>query len=368
MGLPVLHGSSALRHASWFLYSKGTVIVQPPQVDNHRWKSTAADRSVHGLTPLDDSTRAILRQLSWRTQSRDHRGLWLSLALVLLLHGFFGWFVWSQMHPEAAAPRAANTPPQNDNAIEIRFLPRRAAIAVAPPPAMPSPPQQPRLPPSEVRTPAKGVLVHPRVMPKTEPPAKDAMTVQLPATRLDNTSSPKLFDENGQPLLPASATSTPPKPEADYVERMPTDSDKVMQHSTPIKYTPTRFDKYWHKSSTVDDALQKAVDATTVKKTIDLPKGVHIHCSISLAMLAGGCGGDPPPPPSKKDGDERLSMAPSQQFGKDPHPPTPPTVAACIAMYRAQKPLEQGCPIDTPNRSVDAEKAEAAAKIAGRKP
>lgn len=351
-----------MRHASPLTHSRGIVIVHPPQVEHHRLASSDDGQPDHGLTALDESTRAMLRQLRRRKQPRD-RWLWLPLLFALLLHGLFGWFVWGQMHP-APAPTNTSTQQQNDGAIEIRFIPRSSpAPSVPPPPAMPAPLQQPKVQPSPKVAPAR-----PRVIAKPEPLSKDAMTVQLPETRWADTPPPTLFDKSGQPLLPASATSTPPAPQADYVQRMPTDSDKVMQHTTPVKYSPTRFDKYWHKSSTVDDSLQKAVDATTVKKTISLPKGVHIHCSISLAMLAGGCGGDPPPPPSKKDGDERLSMSSSQQLGKDPHPPTPPTIEACIAMYRAEKPLEHGCPIDTPNRSVDAEKAEAAAKTAAGKP
>ena len=183
------------------------------------------------------------------------------------------------------------------------------------------------------------------------------MTIWLPETPPVDTPTPRLVDKSGQALLPPPATSAP-APEPDYVQRMPTDSDKLMQHTTPVKYAPTRFDTYWHKTSTVDSVLQKAVDATTVKKTINLPGGVHIHCAISVAMLAGGCGGDPPPP-SKKDDDERLSMAPTQSLAKDPHPSQPPSVDSCIAMYRAEKPLAYGCPIDTPNRSVDKEKADA---------
>jgi hypothetical protein len=308
--------------------------------------------------PLDASTSARLRAWSSRRSPRDRRWLWLSLLGTLLLHGFFGWFVWRQMRPDAQ-PSSAAAPAAGD-AIEIRFIPRSPEPSAAPlPPAPPVPPPSARPPKAAVRT---------RVVIKPEPPAKDAMTVQLPAATSDHAPAPALFDKNGQPLLPASATSTPPAPEADYVQRMPTDSDKVMQHSTPVKYAPTRFDKYWHKTSTVDGALQKAVDATTVKKTFNLPGGVHIHCAVSVAMLAGGCGGDPPPPPSKKDGDERLSMPSARQFGKDPHPPTPPSIEACIAMYRADKPLEQGCPVDTPNRAVDAEKADAAAKAAAGKP
>lgn len=345
-----------MRHASPLTSPRDAVITQPPQRDQpHR--ASGIDQPARGLVPLDESTSAMLRALPRRRSTRDRGWLWLSIIAAVLLHGFFAWFVWRQMRPDVL-PLVSVAPPSAD-AIEIRFIPRD--------PPVPAPlPPPPVLPPSS--PPPKLAAARPRPVVKPEPPSKDAMTVQLPAPKPDDAPPPTLFDKNGQPLLPTSAASAPPSAEPDYVERMPTDGDKVMQHSTPIKYAPTRFDKYWHKTSTVDGALQKAVDATTVKKTFNLPGGVHVHCAVSLAMLAGGCGGDPPPPPSKKDGDERLSMAPSQQFGKDPHPPTPPTLEACIAMYRANKPLEHGCPVDTPNRAVDAEKAEAAAKAAVGKP
>lgn len=344
-----------MRHASSSTLPRDTVITHPSQRDQPA-RALDIDQPARGLVPLDESTSAMLRALPRRRSTRDRGWLWLSIMAALLLHGFFAWFVWRQMSPDT--PPFAAAVPTGADAIEIRFIPRSPPVAAPLPPPAP-PPNSP---------PSKMAAAHPRPVIKPEPPSKDAMTVQLPATKPDNTPPPRLFDKNGQPLLPASATSAPPKPEADYVQRMPTDNDKVMQHSTPIKYTPTRFDKYWHKTSSLDEGLQKAVDATTVRKTFNLPGGVHIHCGVSLAMLAGGCGGDPPPPPSKKDGDERLSMAPAQQFGKDPHPPTPPTLDACIAMYRAGKPLVQGCPVDTPNRAVDAEKAEAAAKAATGKP
>jgi hypothetical protein len=91
---------------------------------------------------------------------------------------------------------------------------------------------------------------------------------------------------------------------------------------------------------------------------------VRIHCAISIAMLAGGCGGDPPAPPSAKDGDARLSMAPAKPLDGAAYAPKPPTEDACIAMYRAGKPLAWGCPVDTPNRAVDAELRERAAGAA----
>ena len=146
---------------------------------------------------------------------------------------------------------------------------------------------------------------------------------------------------------------------------MPQGDARIMQHDSPIEYRPTRFADDWNRGdSSVDQALQKLVDKTTVKKTIRLRGGVRVHCAVSLAMLAGGCGGDPPPPPSAKDGDERLNMAPASSLDGRAHGLKPPSVEACIAMYRAGKPLAYGCPVDTPNRAVDAELREHAAKAA----
>jgi hypothetical protein len=54
-------------------------------------------------------------------------------------------------------------------------------------------------------------------------------------------------------------------------------------------------------------------------------------------------------------------MAPAQSLAPDPQAPKPPSVEACIAMYRAGKPLAHGCPVDTPIRAVDAELRERAA-------
>jgi hypothetical protein len=298
----------------------------------------------------------MLRQLRWRAPPRDRRRLWLALAVVLLLHGWFGWVIWQQMRPAPVAPITSAQPAE---VMEVRFIPHSSHAQVSPAPAVPN------LPP--LQAPAKAAPPRPHPPVHAEPVAKDAMTIRLPEARAAQAPSPKLFDKTGQAILPTSATSVPAAPEAAYIQRMPTDSDKVMQHTTPVKYAPTRFEKDWHRTDVVDDTLQKAVDATTAKHTFNLPRGIHIHCSIGLT--SGGCGGDPPPPPSKKDGDERLSMAPAKPIATDPHPPVPPTLEACIAMYRAAKPLEHGCPIDTPNRSADqdmADRAKAAANPSAR--
>ena len=54
-------------------------------------------------------------------------------------------------------------------------------------------------------------------------------------------------------------------------------------------------------------------------------------------------------------------MAPAKPLDGNAHAPKKPDEAACIAMYRAGKPLAWGCPVDTPNRAVDAELRERAA-------
>jgi hypothetical protein len=261
-------------------------------------------------------------------------------VLAVLLHVLFGVVIWFEMQWPPARAVVATGPEQ---AMEIRF------IAVAPPaPAAPDIPPPPASPPPRPSTPA---LAPTRVPPrKPEPAAKDAMTMQVPAA-----PPVHLFDNNGQPQLPPAA-ATAPAPVPGYVQRTPQGDTRIMRHDNPIKYQATRFDDGWGKGNAVDQTLQKLVDKTTLKKTIRLPGGIRVHCAVFL--LFAGCGGEPPPPPSAKDGDERLSMAPAKPLAADPHPPKPPSVEACIAMYRAGKPLEWGCPIDTPRRAVDDELRE----------
>lgn len=269
--------------------------------------------------------------------AHERQWRWLALVVALLLHAAFTVVIWYGMSPPSIA-----TPPDMhaDEVLQVRFITRAPASRVVPPP-MQAPPPPPRA----------------RALPKRpEPLAKNAMTLQVPAP---SAAEPlRLYDENGQPLLPATAASAPTP---GYVQNQPRGDARIMQHDSPIKYQPTRFEDDWAKGNAVDRALQKLVDKTTLKKTIRLPRGVRIHCAISIAALAGGCGGEPPPPPSAKDGDERLSMAPAQPLDGAAHAPKKPDEADCIAMYRAGKPLAWGCPVDTPNRAVDAELRERAA-------
>jgi hypothetical protein len=287
--------------------------------------------------------------MRWRKAPPNRRRQWAALGLVLLLHALFGLLTWHEM-------KLRNLPVlahRRDNALQVRLIPRaaiRPATELAPL-ALPPPPAPVVAMPHEV---VKPPPVH-------EAPAKNAMTVSMPAAAPTPAPSSPPNQAPPQPLLPA-ASSAAPAAAPGYVQRTPQGDTKVMQHDSPITYKPTRFEEgFSHGGSSVDDALQRAVDSTTVKKTFHIAPGVRIHCAISFAALAGGCGGDPPPPPSSKSGDMRLNMAPASALAPSTSTPSPPSLDECIAIYRADKPLPQGCPVDTPTRSVDAELRDRAA-------
>lgn len=328
---------------------KAVAIEHAPQVEHHRWSAPGGrDR---GLAPLDSDTRALLHELRWRRPPRDRRRFWVGTSLALAVHLILIAVTWREMQPRPGEP----VPPRRSgDALQVRFIPR-GVPRTAPPPveAAPPPPPAPSVPP-----------------PLREPPAKNAMTVSLPASGAapapaSSTAkvAPRLFDADGRPLLPASQPA--PASTARYVERGVADDTQVMRHDSPVKYQATRFDEAWDKSNSLDSALKRAVDKTTVKRTITLAPGLRLHCGVAFAALSGGCGlGDPPSPPSAKDGDERLSMAPARSLAPPPDPPKPPGEDECIKIYRDGKPLPHGCPVDTPVRAVDAELRERAAKEA----
>jgi hypothetical protein len=341
-------------------HMQGNAIERTDQVEHHRWTSPAGDRAARGLAPLDGATLALLYDLRWRKPPRDRRRLWIGLLATLLLHALFVAVVRHEMRPPV--PEAAAPARERDDALQVRLIesPRRAAAPAPAPPAQTLPP-----PPAAHAGPARPA---PRPAPSREASKPGAMTVTMegsqpapaPASSAAPPARPKLFSADGQVLMPANAASAPPAANPGYVERKPTDEAGVMQHKNPVTYKPTRFEHHGDAGrSAVDDALQKASDATTAKHTFDMPGGLHVHCQISLVPPGGGCGGDPPPPPPPKDGDERLSMAPAAPLAKDPNPqPPPPSVDECIKIYRAGKPLPYGCPLDTPTRSVDADMRE----------
>lgn len=281
--------------------------------------------------------------MRWREPLQEQHWRVLALVVAMLLHVLFVLVIWGMMRPPASVPAQARP----EQVLQVRFITNTPATLPPPPPPLALPP-----PPS-----APHVLPKPR-----EPVSKEAMTLQVPTPtpKPADTVQPYNTNDVPQPQLPASGASAPTP---GYVQNLPKGDTQIMQHDDPVTYQATRFDKDWGKGNMVDNALQKIVDKTTVKKTIRLPGGVRIHCAVSLAMLAGGCGGDPPPPPSAKDGDERLSMA-ATPLASDPKAAKLPSVEACIALYRAGKPLAWGCPVDTPNRAIDAELRDRAAGAA----
>jgi len=294
----------------------------------------------------------MLYQLHWRKPPRDRRRLWIGLVITLLLHVVFGFITWYEMRPRPLPPELVRV--RIDNALQVRLISYSSAHkpTIPPPLVAQPPPPPPAVPPLHVSHPAH------------EPVAKDAMTVSLPAPVPAPTPPPKLYDSNGQVLLPASAASTASST-PDYVQRMPQGDRQIMRNSDPIKYKPTRLEQYFPPpGETAAGAVVRHVVNTVVKtQEINLPGGVHLKCKTVLGIPTPECGIPPAAPPST-DGDERLSMA-STPLAADPHAPKPPSVEECIAIYRASKPLPYGCPVDTPSRAVDAELRERAARGSG---
>lgn len=286
---------------------------------------------------LDAGTLALLRQRRWRVSPRVLPwNRWL-LGLVALLHVAMALVAWQVLRPARRVVQA-----DSQQVLHVRFITRAPAKTAAPPPPI-LPPLPPRIPP-----------------PRT-PPAASAMTARLPTTR--SVREPvKLYDREGQPLLPAaSASSATPG----YVSHALQGDRRIMQHADPIKYKATSLDKYFPPPDETlgGAALRHAVDAVVKDTDVDLPGGIHLKCKTVIGVPIPNCI-NPPSPPSAKDGDERLSMAPSKPLAPDPHAAKPPSVEACIAIYREGKPLPWGCPTDTPNRAVDAEQRDRAAGAA----
>jgi hypothetical protein len=159
-------------------------------------------------------------------------------------------------------------------------------------------------------------------------------------------------------MAPAEVAPTVVAP--DYVPVKPADSAGIMSHREIVGYTKSRFDDAWapRDETVVSQGLRRAQEAATIRKTVDFGHGVRMHCAVG--PLGGGCGfGDAPSKAAAKDGDTRLSMAPARSLANDmPDASAPRSEATCVAAYRADARVAQGCPSDTPLKAMDVENAE----------
>ncbi|MGH8111221.1 MAG: hypothetical protein ACREPF_04005 [Rhodanobacteraceae bacterium] len=232
---------------------------------------------------------------------RDRRGMWLLLALVLLAHALLGWLGWRYLWP--VLPHAGE-----GGAIAVTVI--EPTPALPPPPPLVAPPPLPGQP-APVAPPAPPP---PRV--HYEAPVKGAISATLESSKgkpLD------LYNPNGQIRL--APTVQPPASAPAYRAPEVTGSH-ISSGKSPVPYNPTRFSKDFEPTNqslgekTIGRALNKAIEKTTVQKTIKLPGGIKVHCAASpLLIFAGGllgCSGEPPPPPPKNDDDIRLSMPPAE--------------------------------------------------------
>ena len=158
------------------------------------------------------------------------------IALVVVLHVFFLLALWSR---DAAAAAAAADRARRHwvSALQVRFVPR------ARPPARrhhrrrrcSRAPTRPRPSPNESgsRGAARRCACSARM---DRPPAAAASSVRR--------CSPRLYDRDGAALLPPPASAWPQRLPG-YVQRKPTGDTQVMEHSSPLPYKATRFEKYF---------------------------------------------------------------------------------------------------------------------------
>jgi hypothetical protein len=165
---------------------------------------------------------------------------------------------------------------------------------------------------------------------------------------------------------PGAMQGAPHGAVGDYVQLKPTGDTEIMRRGAPdIGYRATRFDKDWtpeHESS-VDTALRRAVEKTTVKHTFHLPRGVRVECAVKplLPIALFGCRNpDPPAAPVADKVYDRLHLAPADPLAKPSVTASRPVSsssapaamikvdhgAECAAARLAGGPLPPGCAVD----------------------
>lgn len=322
----------------------------PPFVESHRLEPEDAARP-RGLVPLDPDTLLALHAIGRRQGPRDRALRILAMVAAIVLHVFIVMLVRYEMQPRLMSDFAP--PVDRDDVLEVRFIPPARPA----PPVTDVPPPPPVVePPPKVRSPEATRPEPPR---RREPPKDEAPADAPPAPAPAQAPQPALFGSDGSIVMPKQGAGS--TTQADFVPRKPTDDTGIMSHKTTVTYTQTRFEKDWapRDENILNKGLRRAIETTTVKKTIDLGHGTRIKCATVFFVLPVGCGGEDPSKAAKKDGDARLSMAPANPLVKDlPDQPKPMTEAECIAAYRKDERLPQGCSTDIPIKAMDQENAE----------
>ncbi|MET0936545.1 MAG: hypothetical protein ABWX83_11165 [Luteibacter sp.] len=321
----------------------------PSFVEPHRLEPDASSRQ-RGLVPIDGATLAALHAIRRRPPPRDRVRFTLALVAALVLHIVLVFIVRYEMQPRVQVSFA--NPNEKPDVLEVRFIePSRP-----PPPVADVPPPPPVAePPPKVRSPEATRPEPP--LPKKKPEEEQAPPDTTTPAAASQAPNPDLFGADGSIAMPKTGAGSKP----DFVPHAPVGDAGIMSHKTTVTYTETRFEKDWapRDENALSQGVRKVIEKTTVKKTVDMGRGTRINCSTVLFVLPVGCGGEDPSKASKKDGDVRLNMAPANPLVKDlPDQPTPPTEAQCIAAFRADKPLPQGCATDTPIKAMDQENAE----------
>lgn len=219
---------------------------------------------------------------------RDHRHVWLLLVLVLAGHVLLVWLTWLILRPSPST--------RNEADVTVVTLIEPTGALPPPPPLVPPPPLPGQPPPPPLR--------------HHVPPAQGAISATLEGSQ----GQPlQLYQSNGQIRLPPSPPTSAPVYRAPELH-----GSQIYNGKSPITYKPTIFNKSWAPinqslgARTVGRAFDKAVDKTTVQKTVTLPGGIKVHCAVSPLVLFLGCGPSAPQPPPKNDNDVRLSMPPPQ--------------------------------------------------------
>ncbi len=193
----------------------------------------------------------------------------------------------------------------------------------------------------------------------SRPGAAPAQNARAPSLGFpDARSSGELAGRSGA-QQPGAARGERRGTPGSYIQLKPSGDMEVMQRSAPnIGYKPTRFEGDWtpYGESSIDTALRRAVEKTTVEHTFHLPRGIRFKCVLMplVPMSLGGCGAaDPPPAPVAAKVYDRLHMAPANPVAVptpvvDTAPATMPTIkldnaAQCAAARISGGPPPPNC-------------------------